>query len=584
MFSLLITLGHNSSAIGIRDGNIIAAYEEERFTRNKSELKFPYNAIGKILDLAKPSLSENNIVMISHWFDAWNINASRVPLPFYDEEYINNLRKKFHFEMLFVSPDCTHHDAHVYSVIAFAKNNMSEEDKYLKWHAIVSDGFGNQQEVMSVYEIDMTKRNPAVSCIQKIYGYTKSLGLLYQFATTYCDMKENQDEYKFLGYETLILDCVTNEQLKKIDYYIEEFSDNYINEMANHNYREGLTSTCFINLDQFELARNLFIEFYSNVLATAFPNSNLSKCDRRVIVGYAVQSIIEQVHHHLINKYKIKNMMLAGGLYYNVKLNNEILNNISGKLCVVPVAGDQVAAIGLYEKYVGHYPFASLLWGKRNISPESKVHLISTAQASNIHCPQTEEELIEIVTNNLLNDHVINIVTANMEFGPRALCNTSTLTLPTTANVNLINSINKRDTIMPMAPVMSRLHTNHFFDESETKRVIGSDQYMILTYNYLDSIQTNEFCKYSGIMHKHPIRHNTVTGRPQIVPNEYGYINSVLAALDTHNTRALINTSFNVHGEPIVYSAKDALNSFSMQLKEAQLNNIDTKSVHLVLF
>jgi carbamoyltransferase len=149
-----------------------------------------------------------------------------------------------------------------------------------------------------------------------------------------------------------------------------------------------------------------------------------------------------------------------------------------------------------------------------------------------------------------------------MEFGPRALCNTSTLALPTAENVDIINQLNERNTVMPFAPVILEENLSMFED---SERIIGSLQYMIMTLDY----KFDPSPELMGVMHKYPMMH-TYSGRPQVIPmSSTKPIRDILIGLKTY-TQALINTSLNVHGRPIVYSLADAIDDFEFNLKVAK--------------
>jgi predicted NodU family carbamoyl transferase len=156
-----------------------------------------------------------------------------------------------------------------------------------------------------------------------------------------------------------------------------------------------------------------------------------------------------------------------------------------------------------------------------------------------------------------------------MEFGPRALCNTTTLALPTEKNVATINSLNGRDTVMPMAPVMLKQYAHEFFSHQDISRVAGSLEYMILTLDYHTTVDVNRF---RGVMHPYPKfgRKYGYSGRPQLIEvNNIQPISNILRGMYPQHP-ALINTSLNVHGVPIVFSAQDAINDMAFNLDEAR--------------
>lgn len=141
-----------------------------------------------------------------------------------------------------------------------------------------------------------------------------------------------------------------------------------------------------------------------------------------------------------------------------------------------------------------------------------------------------------------------------------------------------INDLNERDTVMPMAPVMLDSAVNEFFDSSISKRVVGSDKYMILTYNYLKPDLEN----YGGIAHKYPDR-EVWSGRPQRVVSYDTFMTDVLTKIYSRS-KALINTSFNAHGRPIVYNLDSVMDSFKFEFDKALEMNLDLPYLFLCDF
>jgi carbamoyltransferase len=255
----------------------------------------------------------------------------------------------------------------------------------------------------------------------------------------------------------------------------------------------------------------------------------------------------------------MKNVTLSGGCFYNVKLNNSVLKNTNGFVCVIPLAGDQGAAIGMYAAQNGFFNFYDLCYGKRDFEYNKILD-----ENSRIMFFATEEAFVEKAVELLNEDKIVNIVNREMEFGPRALCNTSTLALPTQRNVDYINYINDRNTVMPMAPVVLYRNVLPLFDDKEMlDRVIGSNDYMIMTHDFSkDAVESD---KYEGVMHIYPDK-SGFSGRPQIVHSTTE--KPIGKILDKVNALCLINTSFNTHGTPILFSAEDCINDFRKQCKK----------------
>jgi predicted NodU family carbamoyl transferase len=153
----------------------------------------------------------------------------------------------------------------------------------------------------------------------------------------------------------------------------------------------------------------------------------------------------------------------------------------------------------------------------------------------------------------------VNVVYTDMEFGPRALCHTSTIALPDLEISAYINKINARTNEMPFAPVMTQAQANVYLQDQD--RVFKSLGYMICTRDVQPPMV--EFIR--GACHKYP-NSNVYTARPQIV-NDGHFMYRVLKAFD----RPLINTSYNYHGVPIVFTSSQIMHTHAMQTARADI-------------
>jgi len=569
---LLLTLGHNSSAIGISNGKIINGYEQERLTRTKSSSAFPIDAIKNIIGSGRA-----NKILISHWYDDFDFYKKTAANETFKRHYNNEFIKGLGGEVIALGKEFTHHDAHAYSAIAFleSKATATQLKSGMPFHIIVSDGFGNGQEVVSIYKGNYgnTINHPNLHLVRRIYGYQNSLGLLYQYATSFCGMKENEDEYKFLGYESHITEYCNQIQINYIQNSAYNFVYQWIDNTNKDESKSPIFDKTYINIDKLKEVKVNYHKVFQDMIDKMPGKPALNNFQTRVVIGNFIQTIIEKIYEGMITSYGIKNAIVVGGLHYNVKLNNAVMNAISGFFCAMPLAGDQGAAIGVYRKFVGRINLDSLLIGKRFQKINQNLH-------DGVEYPQTEDELIEKVSKFITSGGIAEVVRGNMEFGPRALCNTSTLAIPYQKNVDFINTINGRDTVMPMAPVIKEDNINEFFWPSQYQRVIGSDRYMIVTYDYkIDNIES----MYEGVMHKYPLQ-DIYSGRPQIIDDKEFYIYKVMDNVENVNgCKALINTSYNVHGNPIVYSADDAIIDFEYQLSRVKELGLETDKVRLFI-
>lgn len=572
MKSLLLTLGHNSSAIFVEDGKLPIGYEEERLTGIKSDSQFPTDAIHEIARNVGIKNMKGCKVFISHWFD---FIPDVMPNKYITQTDIDNL-KEISDDITFVSPGFTHHDAHAYAGKAFFDyhfNKLNTEPNCFvstkmqqnkDINIIVADGFGNNGEVISIYKINdyLNDRLNNINLEHRVYGYKNSIGLMYQYATSYVGMKENQDEYKFLGYEAHIDEYLNKYKIEILDTYIKELVHT-LWEGFERDTNPNVYKKCeyLINFDSLketkEYFHNIFREAYETVWK-ADDKAKYSKEDnefiQRSIVAYYLQQTVEQFFGKVVEKFNMHNVIVVGGSFYNVKLNNYIFEHTDGLYCAMPLAGDQGAAIGLYYFYTGEqFNFETLCIGKRNFYGAEKVF------KKNFYHEATDE-LAKEIARKIADGYIVDLVHGSMEFGPRALMHTSTLMIPTIENVDQTNASNLRNTVMPCAPVVTRKNAEFLFGKENLDRVIGSDEFMILTHTY-----KRESCGlYSGVMHKITLQ-NGYSGRPQIVKEntfEYKILQYVEKLCDI---KCLVNTSFNAHGSPIIFTSRQIKNDFEFE-------------------
>ncbi len=557
--NLLITLGHNSSAILTdNDNRIIAGYEEERINRIKSSSQFPQLAIEECLKRTGGQ-TEFEYLYVSHWFDDFDFATNGFDDKHWNKDYVKDLCDRTGLKLVTLTPQFTHHDAHAWAARAFFEAHSTALDPI---HICVADGFGNKEEVFSVYKWNQHSDN--MQLVHRVYGYENSLGLLYQYATSYCGMKENQDEYKFLGYETWVDEVLTGDEIKNLQTEALRWAEKY-----RANVGEQSTNKTYINVDRLiQVKANLWSQFDSVIeKVTGKKKTDFHKSNLRRIIGHFVQCIIENYYADVVEEFSIDNIIVTGGLHYNVKLNNHILSKIPGEFCATPLAGDQGAAIGLMRYHQNSVlGLDSLLWGHRDLFVPFCTNGMEFKPGHFYF--DNKQSYIEFVVSQLKQNKIVNTVTGAMEFGPRALCNTTTLALPTEENVATINSLNGRDTVMPMAPVILKQNANAFFDNRDIDRVVGSLDYMILTLDYHPTVDVTRF---RGVMHPYPKFSNKYgySGRPQLIEdNNIQPISNILRGLYPQHP-ALINTSLNVHGVPIVYSAQHAIDDMAFNVDEA---------------
>lgn len=126
--NLLVTLGHNSSAILVEDNKVICGYEEERLSKVKSDSAFPRLAIMECLNYKY--CDKLDIVYISYWNDSFDIfnDGDKTVDKHYDRKFLNTLCKHYGCTIKYLSPSFTHHDAHAYAALNFFENHATEAE------------------------------------------------------------------------------------------------------------------------------------------------------------------------------------------------------------------------------------------------------------------------------------------------------------------------------------------------------------------------------------------------------------------------------------------------------------------------
>lgn len=539
-YILGVSLGTNCSAVLVNKSGIVCGYEEERFTLDKRESAYPINSINECLK----QVERNATVYIgySHWFDRTDV------LDLY--RYYGRVNGIVEVPLNALD----HHYLHALSSSCFVDYPLDEPVSCL-----VIDGFGNNKSVVSIYKYQSFKDliNPYSDNYELIRdnNLSNSLGLFYEALTRACGLKPKGDEYKLLGYES----GVKNPDLLRggIDSIIQRFKFLYASSHQSKNYKS------IIDFDELEKVEKEWDSVFQNLIREYDLRDIL---ERRTALSFIGQSALEEVVSKIVieNNLDKDNLLLSGGVFYNVKLNNAILRTCKKRVDVCPVAGDQGGAIGIaegmYRKiFRGHLNIKDLRIGDRNIKDRFD------------H---------KIVVDLLCGNNIVNLVRGRMEFGPRALCSTSTLALPFIENVNRINIANMRDEAMPMAPVLREENLDFFFHKEEYERCEFSLPYMIQTLRYKELLSY----AYRGVMHSHPTD-LVYTGRPQVIteqsdPNMYYILQQVEAET---GYKCLINTSFNIHGHPIVRDREQANENFYQQTINLSNAKLDFSQFYLVL-
>lgn len=522
MRNLLLTLGHNSSAILIEDGHIKWGYETERVTGVKSDSRFPHAVFDYAGGPIKPDM-----LYVTHWAP---------------DGVLNNMAAKYWDPACFdgvpirtLSVDRTHHDTHMAAAMAYAGPYFPKNKAY----GLVIDGFGTYGEHFSVY--DLSSGKPRL--IERTHGYGTSLGLWYQYATAFMGMKMHEDEYKLLGYEVHLPEqrvSEVNSLCVDAMMYASEWLDKMKKSVYGSKYDPLYDVSALANIKH-----NIFGHLTD--VCQRYGVKDPSSFEGRSLLAFYVQAVLENVVLTKVKALGANHLVVSGGCFYNVKLNKVLIDAIDGQFCAYPLAGDQGNALGLYA--MDHPEFQignNLCWGVRKLKDVGEVQGLTVTD---------EATARTMILHKLKSVGYVNLVRGNMEFGPRALCHTTTLAMPTKGIVAKINEANNRNTVMPMAPVMTVQMYHQLFEN--TKRVWKSHAHMICAMEYQEYPEDHLL----GIAHEYQYPYHHHTGRPQVVGAEDPFMLQLLNSVG----HPLINTSFNFHGQPIALDMESIVRNHMLQ-------------------
>ena len=566
---------HDSAASIIIDGEIIAAAQEERFTRIKHDSSYPKNAVEFVLNYSNLTLSQvDHIVFFEKPFlkferlletyvgfapKGFVQFAKAMPVwltdnLFQKKKIINHLKnhddnfkgeKKLYFS--------EHHLSHAAS--AFYPSPFEE--------AIVLTADGVGEWATTTVAIGKGKDLE----IKKEILFPHSLGLLYSSFTYYTGFKVNSGEYKLMGLAPYG---------KPI--YSKIMKDNLIDIKPDGTFR--LNQDYFDYATGLKMTNNKFDDLFGQKPRLSDKqNINQFHMDIAASIQEVIEEIILSLTQSLRKEYKIKNLCLAGGVALNCVANGKILKaKIFENIWVQPAAGDAGGSLG-----------AALAYWHLEIKKERKILKPDSMKGSylgpKINQNELEKELEEIganfkilnesdlidfTTESLKNGDAVGWFQGRMEFGPRALGARSILGDPRSEKMqkNLNLKVKYRESFRPFAPSILAEDKEGWFD-------IDSDSpYMLMVAKVknekvikMTEQEQNLFgidklnVKRSEIP---AVTHVDYSSRIQTVHKETNprYHKLISKFKEKTDCPILVNTSFNVRGEPIVNTVNDAFRCF----------------------
>ena len=567
---------HDSAAALIIDGKIISAAQEERFSRKKHDPRYPFHAIEFVLKYSnlklgeidhivffeKPFLKFERLLETYLAFAPKGFTSFSMSMPIWLREKL--FQKKFIFEKL------KQHDKNFNDInkINFSEHHFSHAasafypSPFKEAVILTLDGVGE----WATTTVAIGKENK-IKIIKEIH-FPHSIGLLYSAFTYYTGFKVNSGEYKVMGLapygEPKYKDIIINELMD-----LKEDGSFRLN-MKYFNFATGLTMTN----QKFSKLFGQKVRNPNNELLTQFHMDIASS------IQAATEEIVIRLTSSISKETKIKNLCMAGGVALNCVTNGKILKkNIFEKIWLQPAAGDAGGSLGAALAF-----WYQELNNKRNIikngdemngsylgpSFDEKDIENTLKKLGAIYEKMSEENLINTIANELKNEKTVGWFQGRMEFGPRALGSRSIIADPRSSKMQkeLNLKVKFRESFRPFAPSVLAKDVKEWFDFN------SESPYMLFVADVKKDIQIpmNENDKKLFGIEKLNIKRSSIpavthvdySARIQTVHQDTNpkYHKLLSRFKDITNCPVLVNTSFNVRGEPIVCSIEDAFKCF----------------------
>ena len=558
---------HDSAACFIRDGKIIAAAQEERFTRKKHDPRFPQNAINYCLEQAgciiqdidylvyydKPLLTFERLLMsyltvaprgLKSWLEA-------MPLWLGKKLFIPKVIKRetgYEREILFTE----HHEAHQASAFypsPFNKAAILTVDGVGEW-ATASYGIGDGKNITILKELH----------------FPDSLGLLYSAFTFFTGFKVNSGEYKLMGLAP---------------YGVPKYKDIILTELMDLK-EDGslrLNLSYFDFLSGLKMTNSRFAELFGGPARVPETEITQREMDIAASIQFVTEEAMLKMANHVYKETKQKHLCLAGGVALNCVANGRILREGPFEdIWIQPAAGDAGGALGaalcVWHRYLGNERKNDTGRDTQQgsyLGPSFSMKIVEKFLESNgyIYHALDSGKRAKTIAELIADGKIIGYMTGRMEFGPRALGARSIIgdarRQDTQTVMNL--KIKYRESFRPFAPTVLEEKVSEYF---ETDR---PSPYMLLVANVRDDRRLPQTVndglpmmdrlkmKRSDIP---AVTHVDYSARIQTVNKkdkpDYHEIISEFEKLT--GCAVIVNTSFNVRGEPIICTPEDAYRCF----------------------
>lgn len=580
---------HDSAAAIIIDGEIVAAAQEERFSRIKHDPAFPAQAIlfclkaanCNIYDLDSIIFYDKPLLKFERLLETYLAHAPRgirsfiraMPIWLKEKLYLKNvlrrelrllenLDKSVKLPQLLFSEHHLSHAASAFFPSPYTDAAVLCLDGVGEW-ATSSAWQGHDDKLTPLWEIQ----------------FPHSLGLLYSAFTYYAGFKVNSGEYKLMGLAPF-------GEPKYVDAIFKHLVDvkddgSFVLDMSYFDFAVGSTMT-----------NSKFHQLFGSAPRTGESEISQKEMDLARSIQVVTEEIVLKIVQHLSTLTTSKNLCLAGGVALNCVANGRILREGAfDNLWIQPAAGDAGGALGAALVAWHHYYGGKKHGGGKHGSDNEKSKTPNDSQSdlmqgaylgpsfTNDEISQilqdkalpfsqlSDDDLYKKTAQHLDEGHVIGWFQGKMEFGPRALGNRSILGDARNQKMQSVMNlkIKYRESFRPFAPIVLAEDVSDYFQHK------GASPYMLIVADINDELKLPVTEGLQGIDKLNQARstlpaitHVDYTARLQTVHHEtnpklHQLLNTFKART---NSSVLINTSFNVRGEPPVCTPEDAINCF----------------------
>ncbi len=562
---------HDSAVALIEDGEIIYASQEERFSRIKHDSSFPKQALKNLLEFnnlklkqidhivffEKPFLKFERLIETYLAFAPKGFKQFLFSMPIWLKqklfmkreliEELKNFEPKLKKSKLFFSEHHVSHAASAFFPSPFVKALIFTADGVGEW-ATTTVGIGNKNNIEILKEIN----------------FPNSLGLLYSAFTYYIGFKVNSGEYKLMGLapygKPIYADLIKNKLLDIKDDGSFRLNQDYF------DYSTG-----------FKMTNEKFSDLFKSPPRKSESNIKEIHMDIAASIQNVTETIILKILESLKKEYEIENLCLAGGVALNCVANGLIQKHkIFKNIWIQPAAGDAGGSLGAaLALWYMHLKKKRIEQNKDSmkgslIGPSfSNEDIKKSLDKSMIKYIQMEKpKLVRFIAEKISKGKVVGWFQNRMEFGPRALGARSIIADPRDKlmqkKLNL--KIKFRESFRPFAPSVLEEHSNKWFD------LDCNSPYMLLVSDLKkNKLISQKKKKYSSLSSINQIRskvpsitHINNSARIQTVTKSTNplYYDLIKEFFNITNTPLIINTSFNIRGEPIVCTPEDAYRCF----------------------